>query len=165
MQESNKTDIKPTYITEVRTLSSKPSSKDIPNKSNLGGRREPPKTSISKPKKESEQPKHEYVNALDVIVSKQAEQYMARFQSNNKDDIQEIMDRLENYPIYSLHRERTNKLRQFGVMYARLLNLLTSKRAEMEKKCKALEEILDKLRFMNNKVPQEVFFFIKFYNK
>lgn len=141
---------KPTFVTEVKTAASKPSSKDIPVRS----RREI-KTS-ARPKRDPEPTKHEYMDVLFGIVKQQVESYNARFQSSNKEDIDKMLEGLENYPIFKLQREWRSKLQQYGIVYARLLNSLITRRSELEKKHHGLTEILVRLREENNVVPQAV---------
>ena len=151
---------KSTFVTEVKTLTSKPTSKDIQNRTAIPSKKEgQPKTASmanKRRKKEPEKAKHEFMDVLFGLVKQQVETYNTRFQTNNKEDIDRMLDDLENYPIYSLHRERCSQLQQFGVMYSKLLNMLINRRLELELRYKKLNEVLAKLRNINNIVPLTV---------
>ena len=142
-------------LTEVRMQSSKPSTKE-PQSRTAAGKKRDPQSKANKNKKEGEKIKHEYMDVLLDIVDQQVESYNTRFQSNNKEEVEKMLEGLENYPIYSLHRERANKLQQYGVKYARILNILITKRMQLEAKYTGYKEVLGKVQQRNNKMPLEV---------
>ena len=97
------------------------------------------------------------MNVLLEIIQQQADSYNARFQSNNKEDINHMLEGLENYPIYSLHRQRSQQLNHFGVLYAKALNMLILTREQLKKKKESLMEMHQRMHSLNHQTNQAVF--------
>jgi hypothetical protein len=170
-----------TFMTDLKVPSTKPSNKDLQSKTTVGSKKGgPSKYDDGKARTGSKQGrqsgqnaqgapggldpgnnkgeggKNDYMKALFGIVKQQSEMYDTLFKSNNKEAVNKLFEGLENYPVYSLHRERQNKLHECEVMYARLLNILTNKRMELERKYKGLSEVLNKLQEVYDTMPLEV---------
>ena len=96
-----------------------------------------------------EKPKQEYMNTLLEIIEQQTEHYKTRFQSGDKKDIDKMLEGLENYPVYSLHRQRSAQSQRFGIIYAKELNKLIAQREALEKKKKALTRFLARKKLEN----------------
>lgn len=94
------------------------------------------------------------------IIEQQAESYKTRFQAGDKADIERMLAGLENYPVYSLHRQRCAQMNRFGIIYAKELNSLVVKREALAKRKQALSGVLARKR-LENKAGDEVNFGVK----
>ena len=106
-------------------------------------------------------PKHEYTKILLEIVQQQADSYNARFQSGDKEDINKMLCNLENCHAHSLHRQHYEKVNQFGIVYAKILNSLVVKHEQLNKKEQVLREQLRITKLAKNPNKKFVLKYIK----
>ena len=156
---------KTTFLTELRSPQMNGSVKDLHSKTAIGKKRHNPKAGQQAPRtathptrkpKEPQKETSEYMKIVLNFVNEQIRDYQNLFETNKKEEIAGIFAGLENYPIYSLHRDRMEKLYKFDIAYAKILNAKRTQRKALEDKKKRLELIQEKLETATNTCSLEV---------
>jgi hypothetical protein len=174
MVESNKqsmadtmhaTNAKTTFLTELHPPSLNASAKDLHSKTAIGKKRnrgkggqQAPRTAAQPTRKQKEPQKEtsEYMKIVLNFVTEQIRDYQNLFESNKQEEIDGIFSGLENYPIYSLHRDRMEKLHKFDIAYAKILNAKRTQRQALERKKKSLMLMQEKMAAATDTVSLEV---------